>query len=34
MVVEVLTRAGIDGFHLLLNSVGDHELPPGVSWRC
>ena len=34
MVVEVLRRAGIDGFQLMINSVGDHELPAGVSWRC
>src|SRR5207248_238909 len=29
MVVEVLRRAGMDGFHLLLNSVGDSNCRPG-----
>jgi histidyl-tRNA synthetase len=28
MVVEVLKRSGIDGFHLLINSVGDHKCRP------
>ena len=28
MVVEVLKRAGLDGFHLILNSVGDHKCRP------
>ncbi|MBS1859483.1 MAG: histidine--tRNA ligase [Acidobacteria bacterium] len=28
MVVELLTRAGLSGFHLLLNSVGDHNCRP------
>jgi histidyl-tRNA synthetase len=29
MVVEVLRRAGLDGFHLLINSVGDKNCRPG-----
>jgi histidyl-tRNA synthetase len=29
MVVEVLKRAGLDGFHLILNSVGDGKCRPG-----
>src|SRR5437870_4200020 len=29
MVVEVLRRAGLDGFELLLNSVGDRNCRPG-----
>src|SRR5690242_20597065 len=28
MVVEVLTRAGLTGFNLLINSVGDHNCRP------
>jgi histidyl-tRNA synthetase len=28
MVIEVLRRAGIDGFHLLLNSIGDANCRP------
>jgi histidyl-tRNA synthetase len=28
MVIEVLRRAGIDGFHLLLNSIGDSNCRP------
>ncbi len=28
MVVEVLKRCGIEGFHLLINSVGDHKCRP------
>jgi histidyl-tRNA synthetase len=28
MVVEVLKRSGIEGFHLILNSVGDHKCRP------
>src|SRR5215472_17359512 len=28
MVVEVLRRAGLEGFHLILNSVGDHKCRP------
>ena len=28
MVVEVLKRAGIEGFHLIINSVGDHKCRP------
>jgi histidyl-tRNA synthetase len=28
MVIEVLRRAGIDGFHLVLNSVGDQNCRP------
>ena len=28
MVIEVLRRAGIDGFHLLLNSIGDGNCRP------
>jgi histidyl-tRNA synthetase len=28
MVVEILTRAGLSGFHLLINSVGDHNCRP------
>ncbi len=28
MVVEVLKRSGIGGFHLLINSVGDHKCRP------
>lgn len=28
MVVEVLKRSGIDGFHLIINSVGDHKCRP------
>ncbi len=30
MVIEVLRRAGIDGFHLLLNSIGDANCRPAV----
>ena len=30
MVVEMLTRAGLSGFTLLINSVGDAALPPAV----
>jgi histidyl-tRNA synthetase len=29
MVVEVLKRSGIEGFHLIINSVGDHKCRPG-----
>ncbi len=29
MVVEVLKRCGIEGFHLIINSVGDHKCRPG-----
>jgi len=29
MVIEVLKRAGLDGFHLVLNSVGDGKCRPG-----
>ena len=28
MVVEVLKRSGIEGFHLIINSVGDHKCRP------
>jgi len=28
MVVEVLRRAGLEGFHLIINSVGDHKCRP------
>src|SRR5882724_7129514 len=29
MVVEVLRRCGIEDFHLIINSVGDHKCRPG-----
>jgi histidyl-tRNA synthetase len=29
LVVEILKRCGIDGFHLIINSVGDHKCRPG-----
>ena len=29
MVVELLRRSGLSDFHLILNSVGDHECRPG-----
>jgi len=32
MVIDLLRRAGLEGFELLVNSVGDQELPPSV--RC
>src|SRR5271169_860993 len=28
MVVEILRRSGLEGFHLILNSVGDHNCRP------
>ena len=34
MVVEVLRRAGLQGFKLLLNSVGDPKCRPAISRNC